>query len=99
MTVDATPEATFAYDIHGNSFDLQNSIIKDRNGNELTGQYTIYDTLNSTTPALTISTSSPITYTYTAPSGQQASVTVKYQSLTVRTNFGCSGVTEYGPPL
>jgi len=98
MTVDATPEATFAYDIHGNSYDMQNSIVKDRNGNEVAGDYTLADTLSSTTPVLTISTSgNPVTYTYTAPSGQQASVKANYQSFTVRTNFGCSGVTEYGP--
>lgn len=97
MTVDATPEATFAYDIHGNTYDLQGSTIKDRNGNEISWGSSIYDTLSSTTPALTVSTSNPITYTYTAPSGQQASFTAKSQSFTVRTNFGCSGVTEYGP--
>ncbi len=98
MTVNATPEATFAYDVHGNTYDLLNSIVKDSNGNEVSGVYTIFDTLSSTTAALTISTSgNPITYTYTAPSGAQAILKWKYQSFTVRTNFGCSGVTDYAP--
>jgi RHS repeat-associated protein len=93
LAVDATPQATFAYDIHGNSIDFQNSIFKDRNGNTLSGGY---DTLGSV--PLTISTSgNPITYAYSAPSGQQAIVKSYHQTFTVRTNFGCSGVTEYGP--
>jgi RHS repeat-associated protein len=97
MSVDATPEATFVYDIHGNTYELQNSIIEDRNGNETSWGSSIYDTLSSTTPALTISTSgNPATYTYNAPSGQ-AIFKAHYQTFTVRTNFGCSGVTEYGP--
>ncbi len=98
MTVDASPEATFAYDIHGDTFDLQNSIVKDRNGNEVSGDYTIADTLGST--ALTISISgNPTTYTYTAPSGQQVSVNIHYQTFTVRTNFGCNGVTDVNAHL
>lgn len=92
MSVDATPRATFAYDIHGDNFDLQNSIVKDRNGNELSNGY---DTLGSI--PLTVSNGNPTTYAYAAPSGQQVSFKSKSQTFTVRTNFGCSGVTEYGP--
>ena len=93
MTVNATPAATFVYDIHGNTFDLQNSIVKDRNGNELTPSGDTVGTI-----PLTISTSgNPMTFTYTAPSGQQATVKAYYQVFTVRSNFGCNGVTEYAP--
>lgn len=70
----------------------------DTNGNEITtsgGQF--FDTLNATTPALTVAGTapSPTTYTYTAPSGASAAYTMKYTSYMVRTNFGCSGVTEF----
>jgi RHS repeat-associated protein len=75
----------------------------DSNGNQLSlnasGQY--FDTLSSTTPVL-IQTgsgtpSSPTKYTYTAPSTNTASYTVNYTSYTVKTNFGISGISEYGP--
>ena len=73
----------------------------DRNGNIISvnssGQF--FDTFSSTVPVLTAAGSgtpaSPITFTYTAPSGGNAIYTVKYTNFVVRTNFGCSGVTEY----
>jgi RHS repeat-associated protein len=74
----------------------------DRNGNEITtggssGSTTFTDTLGTT--ALTVAGSatpaSPLTLTYTAPSGGSAIFTVKYTAYTVQTNFGCSGITEY----
>ena len=49
--------------------------------------------------ALTVNAPAPpssATYAYTAPSGSQVSVTVNYASYTVQTNFGCSGIAEYG---
>jgi RHS repeat-associated protein len=72
----------------------------DRNGNEITvnssGVFT--DTLGTT--ALTVAgsgtPSSPTTFTYTAPSGAAAPYTMEYTTYSVRTNFGCSGITEYG---
>jgi RHS repeat-associated protein len=75
----------------------------DANGNQITentsGQF--FDTLSSTTPVLTIAgnqtPTSPLTFTYTAPSGGSASYTVNYTQYTVKTDFGVSGVTEYGP--
>jgi hypothetical protein len=78
-------------------------LLQDRNGNQITvdssGNY--YDTLSGTTPVLAQSgsgtPSSPLTFTYTAPSNSSAIYTVKYTSSTVQTNFGCSGITEYGP--
>jgi hypothetical protein len=67
---------------------------KDTNGNEITvnsnGQF--FDTLSSTTPVLTVTgsgtPSSPITFTYTAPSGAGAAYTAHYAQYTVATNFG-----------
>jgi RHS repeat-associated protein len=75
-------------------------VATDTNGNEVTenssGQF--YDTLSSTTPVLTVAGVAPsnTTFTYTPPSGTNVAYTMKYTSYTVRTNFGCSGITEYG---
>jgi RHS repeat-associated protein len=73
----------------------------DRNGNQITvnGSGQFFDTMSSTTPVLTVAGSgtpaSPETFTYTAPSGS-AVYTVKYTLYSIQTNFGCSGITEYG---
>jgi hypothetical protein len=76
--------------------------VTDTNGNSVSfsgsaGTWTFTDTLSLT--ALTVSgngtSSSPITYTYTGGAGQ-ATVQVNYSAYTVQTNFGCSGITEYG---
>jgi RHS repeat-associated protein len=69
----------------------------DANGNEITESSSgvITDTLGTT--ALTIAGSSPTTFTYTAPNGQPATYTANYTSQTVKTNFGCSGIAEFGP--
>jgi len=79
--------ATYAQDSNGNQLSWNS------NGTGLT------DTLGTT--ALTVAgsgtPSSPVTYTYPAPSGANAVYTVKYTSETVRTNFGCSGIAEFGP--
>ena len=66
----------------------------DRNGNEITATNGVYtDTLNTT--ALTVvAGSSNVSLFYAAPSGQ-ATYAVSTKSYTVRTNFGCNGVTEY----
>ncbi|MGA7634061.1 MAG: RHS repeat-associated core domain-containing protein [Terriglobales bacterium] len=75
---------------------------EDTNGNEITvnssGQF--FDTLSSTTPVLTLSSAAPpsaTTFTYAAPSGSNAVYSMNYQAYTVATNFGVSGITEYGP--
>ncbi|HLY61017.1 MAG TPA: RHS repeat-associated core domain-containing protein [Terriglobia bacterium] len=96
MTVDASPEATFAYDTDGRIIDFVNSKITDSNGNTITNNGSSYsDTLGLT--ALSISgsgtQSSPQVYTYTGPSGA-VTVTVRYTNFNIKTNFGCSGVTE-----
>ena len=74
----------------------------DANGNQInvnsSGQF--FDTLSSTTPVLTVSSASPptpTTFTYTAPSGGNASYTMNYQQYTVKTGFGVTSVSEYGP--
>ena len=74
----------------------------DLNGNQITvntsGQF--LDTLSSTTPALTVAgngtPASPITMTYAGPSGSVA-YKMNYTSYTVKTNFGLTGISEYGP--
>jgi RHS repeat-associated protein len=70
----------------------------DANGNQITvnnsGQF--FDTLSSTTPALTVSGTAPnpTTYTYTGPSGS-THYTMNYGSYSVKTSFGCTGISEY----
>jgi len=74
----------------------------DRNGNQITADNSghFYDTLSSTTPVLTVSgsgtPSSPMIFTYAAPSGASASYAMKYTNYSIETNFGCSGTGEYG---
>lgn len=73
----------------------------DANGNQITVNTSgtqFFDTLSSTTSVLTVSSPAPpaaTTFTYTAPSGS-AHYTMNYQLYTVKTNFGVSGVSEYG---
>ena len=73
----------------------------DSNGNEIswggsTGVFT--DTLGTT--ALTISGSDPVTFTYPVVNqsggATTASATLTYKAYTVQTNFGCSGIVEFG---
>ena len=81
------------------------TLATDSNGNKITvdpstGKF--YDTLSSANPALTVTgiSPSPVNYTYNAPgsggTGTPVSVVVTYLSHPVQTNFGCSGVTDYG---
>jgi RHS repeat-associated protein len=69
----------------------------DRNGNQITvgtgGIFT--DTLGTRALAVSGAAPSPVTYTYTPPSGVNTSVTLTYVSYSVKTAFGCSGVSEY----
>ena len=80
--------------------------ITDANANQISISSTgvITDTLGTT--ALTVSGNAPtnppscspaVTYTYTAPSGAAANVTVNYAYYVVQTNFGVSGTAEFGP--
>ncbi|MBS1800836.1 MAG: hypothetical protein JSS95_13555, partial [Acidobacteria bacterium] len=79
--------------------------VTDTNGNQITtnGNGVFTDTLGTT--ALTVggngTASSPRTLTYNvaqqADSSTTANATVSYVTYTVQTNFGCSGIGEYGP--
>ncbi len=68
----------------------------DPNGNYFTVSGNVFtDTLGTT--ALTISGTNPVNFTYTSPANTQVSVAMHYTTYTVKTNFGCSGIAEYGP--
>lgn len=71
--------------------------ITDRNGNQITttNGAAFVDTLGMT--ALSVSGTSPKAFTYTDSSGTARSVTINYGTYTVQTNFGCAGISEYGP--
>jgi RHS repeat-associated protein len=74
------------------------SNIQDTNGNMISlsnGQ--LMDTLGSVPVTISGTSPGPVTYTYTTPSGSSATVTVTYRTYSVQTNFGCSGIPEYGP--
>src|SRR5713226_4938587 len=104
MTADASPSAT----ITSASGKIINApllssagagIATDRNGNKISvstgGIFT--DTLGMTALTVTGGAPNPLVFTYTAPSGANASYAMKYSSYTVQTAFGCSGISEYGP--
>jgi RHS repeat-associated protein len=79
--------------------------LTDSNGNTVTnnGDGTFTDTTGTT--ELTIvgqgTPASPRTFTYPvaeqADGAMQATATSYYKAYTVQTNFGCSGISEYGP--
>lgn len=71
--------------------------ITDRNGNQITSGNGVYtDTLGTT--GLTVAGQAPnnTTFSYTAPSGASASYTMKYTTYSIQTNFGCTGIVDYG---
>ena len=74
--------------------------VTDANGNQIsvngTGVFTDTPGTTAVTVAGTGTPSSPKTFTYTSPAGA-ASVTIHYVNKTVKTHFGCSGVSEFGP--
>ncbi len=71
----------------------------DRNGNKISvdsnGNFT--DTLGTTALTVSGAAPNPLTFSYTSPAGTSVSVTMNYRTYTVKTNFGCSGMAEYGP--
>ncbi len=75
--------------------------LTDRNGNVISvdSSGNITDTLGTVALAVAGSgtPSSPITFTYTPPNGTPTAFTANFTSLTIKTNFGCSGVAEFGP--
>ncbi len=73
--------------------------ITDRNGNRMnTDGIHFYDTLSASAAAVTVTGASPnpTTFTYTNPAGGSSSFTMNYSLYTIETNFGCSGITDYG---
>jgi RHS repeat-associated protein len=89
-----------------NSVPLNSAIapgsVVDRNGNEVTGSTigtstTYEDTLGTTALTITGGNPSPYVLAYTSPAGTAASVTASFKTYTVKTNFACSGVSEFGP--
>jgi RHS repeat-associated protein len=71
----------------------------DRNGNQIsynssTGVFT--DTLGNSALTRAGAAPSPVTYSYPTPSGLNAAFQVKFSSYSIRTNFGCSTVGDYG---
>lgn len=72
--------------------------ITDRNGNQITlntgGVFT--DTLGTTALEVSGSAPSPVKLTYTAPNLAAVAVQLNYTTYTVNTNFGISGIAEYG---
>lgn len=111
-TISATATDGSGYSINGGTITAKNgnnvtppagsgggaATFIDRNGNKITvdnsGVFT--DTLGTTALTVSGTAPSPTTFTYVAPSGANAAYTMKYTSYTVQTNFGCSGITEYG---
>ena len=90
------------------STDINGSVI-DTNGNLLSAVYnsgsgstSFFDTLSGSTAALTLtgsgSAASPYTYAYPNPAGGTSNVVVNFTNYSVKTNFGCSGITEYTSP-
>src|SRR2546430_2341982 len=75
------------------------SRIQDTNGNVISsdGLGNLSDTLGSVAISTSGSSPSPVNYTYTDSSGHPAAVQLPYKPYTVQTNFGCSGISEYGP--
>jgi RHS repeat-associated protein len=71
----------------------------DLNGNQVTtdatGHFT--DTLGQVAMTVSGAAPNPISFTYTAPSGAAASFTMTFVTYTVRTNFACANISEYGP--
>src|SRR5258708_946576 len=91
-----TSRSGVGYTVPVGSFSGAGSVT-DNNGNRITTTdgVTFYDSLSSQSPVLTISGSVPaVNYTYTSPGGS-AKYVMNYSSYNIKTNFGCSGVSEY----
>jgi RHS repeat-associated protein len=72
--------------------------IIDSNGNMISANNgTFTDTLGMNVLVASGGAPNPLVFTYTDSSGTQRTVTVNYTTFIVKTNFGCSGISEYGP--
>jgi hypothetical protein len=70
----------------------------DANGNQIsTNGTTFTDTLGTAILSVSGSAPSPVSYTYKNTSGTSVPATIYYTTYTVKTNFGVSGISEYGP--
>ncbi|MGD0733375.1 MAG: RHS repeat-associated core domain-containing protein [Terracidiphilus sp.] len=73
--------------------------VTDANGNQIStdgnGHFT--DTTGNVVLTVAGAAPNPTTFTYKDTSGNSQTVTMTYATYTVRTNFGCSGITEFGP--
>jgi hypothetical protein len=71
----------------------------DSNGNQISvnssGQFT--DTLGDVVLSVSGNAPNPVTFMYTNPKGTSSNYKMNYELYTVKTDFGVSGVTEYGP--
>ncbi|HET9284165.1 MAG TPA: RHS repeat-associated core domain-containing protein [Candidatus Angelobacter sp.] len=70
----------------------------DANGNQITVSGGIFtDTLGMNVLTVSGAAPNPIVFTYHDSTNTPRTVTVNYSTYTVKTNFGCVGVTDYGP--
>ena len=70
----------------------------DANGNQVSAASGVFtDTLGMNVLNATGGAPNPLVFTYKDSTGTSRTVTVNYTSQTVKTNFGCSGIAEYGP--
>ncbi|MGH9415090.1 MAG: hypothetical protein ACRD01_00525, partial [Terriglobales bacterium] len=102
VAIDATGDAQAVYDRSGDEVDAG---FTDRNGN-YAGSGCVGATCGYVDPlgvALTLSgyesIETPLTYTFTGPDGNPATITEQFESLGVATSFGCPGVREYSGAL
>ena len=75
------------------------STYTDKNGNQISAgsSGTFTDTLGTTVLTVSGTSPNPVLFTYTPPSGTAVSVSMTFVTYSVQTNFGCTGVSEYGP--
>ncbi|MGA2890644.1 MAG: RHS repeat-associated core domain-containing protein [Terracidiphilus sp.] len=73
--------------------------VVDTNGNEITANSSeqFIDTTGNVALTVAGASPSPQTFTYTDTNGNPQTVTMNYETVTVQTNFGCSGIAEFGP--
>jgi YD repeat-containing protein len=91
-------QSAIAIPVYGGYFG--SGTVTDTNGNQISSNGSaITDTLGTTvlTMAGSGTPTSPITLTYTDPNGNPAVWTLKFTQFTVKTNFGCAALSDYGP--
>lgn len=70
--------------------------LPDSNGNQITATNGVFtDTLGMNVLTATGGAPNPLTFAYKDSTNTPRSITVNYTSYTVKTNFACSGITEY----